>query len=78
MATKYTKFDNEKEDQYTILVPSMLPIHFRLLNPIFKQSGYNIEVLTNDSDQVKEEGLAHVHNDTCYPALLVIGQLLMR
>ena len=54
MATKYTKFDNEKRDQYTILVPSMLPIHFRLLKPIFKQSGYNIEVLTNDSDQVKE------------------------
>ena len=76
MATKYTKFDNEKRDQYTILVPSMLPIHFRLLKPIFKQSGYNIEVLTNDSDQVKEEGLAHVHNDTCYPALLVIGQFI--
>ena len=34
------------------------------------------EVLTNDSDQVKEEGLAHVHNDTCYPALLVIGQFI--
>ena len=76
MATKYTKFDNEKRDQYTILVPSMLPIHFRLLKPIFKQSGYNIEVLTNDSEQVKEEGLAHVHNDTCYPALLVIGQFI--
>ena len=76
MATHYTKFDNAKKDQYTILVPSMLPIHFRLLKPIFEQSGYHIEVLTNEEDQVKEEGLAHVHNDTCYPALLVIGQFI--
>lgn len=76
MATHYTKFDNAKKDQYTILVPGMLPIHFRLLKPTFEQSGYHIEVLANESEQVKEEGLAHVHNDTCYPALLVIGQFI--
>ena len=61
---------------YTILVPSMLPIHFRLLTPVFAKSGYKLEVLTNEGDQVREEGLAHVHNDTCYPALLVIGQMI--
>lgn len=76
MATHYTKFDNTKKDQYTILVPGMLPIHFRLLKPTFEQSGYHLEVLSNESEQVKEEGLAHVHNDTCYPALLVIGQFI--
>ena len=54
----------------------MLPIHFRLLKPTFEQSGYHLEVLSNESEQVKEEGLAHVHNDTCYPALLVIGQFI--
>mgnify|MGYP002555645619 FL=1 len=61
---------------YTILVPSMLPIHFRLLTPVFTKSGYKLEVLTNEGEQVREEGLAHVHNDTCYPALLVIGQMI--
>ena len=61
---------------YTILVPSMLPIHFRLLTPVFAKSGYKLEVLTNEGEQVREEGLAHVHNDTCYPALLVIGQMI--
>ena len=61
---------------YTILVPSMLPIHFRLLTPVFAKSGYKLEVLTNEGDQVREEGLAHVHNDTWYPALLVIGQMI--
>ncbi len=61
---------------YTILVPGMLPIHFQLLTPVFAKSGYKLEVLKNEGDQVKEEGLAHVHNDTCYPALLVIGQMI--
>ena len=61
---------------YSILVPSMLPIHFRLLTPVFAKSGYKLEVLTNEGEQVREEGLAHVHNDTCYPALLVIGQMI--
>ena len=49
MATHYTKFDNAKKDQYTILVPGMLPIHFRLLKPTFEQSGYHLEVLSNES-----------------------------
>ena len=61
---------------YTILVPGMLPIHFQLLTPVFAKNGYKLEVLKNEGDQVREEGLSHVHNDTCYPALLVIGQMI--
>lgn len=64
------------KETHTILVPSMLPIHFKLFKTIFKKSGYKIEVLENKGDIIKEEGLAHVHNDTCYPALLVIGQFV--
>lgn len=76
MSLEYTLFNSEMKKDYTILVPSMLPIHFRLLTPVFAKSGYKLEVLTNEGDQVREEGLAHVHNDTCYPALLVIGQMI--
>ena len=54
---------------YTILVPSMLPFHFRLLTPVFAKSGYKFEVLTNEGEQEREEGLAHEHNDTCYQEL---------
>lgn len=70
------KFQKEMREDHLILAPAMLPIHFKLLTPIFKQSGYQVKVLTNVSDQVREEGLAHVHNDTCYPALLCIGQMI--
>ena len=33
-----------------------------------------MEVLHNDSRAVIDEGLKHVHNDACFPALCVIGQ----
>ena len=61
---------------YTILVPDMLPIHFRLIMQIFENYGYHMELLTNTSRNVVDEGLKNTHNDTCYPALLVIGQFM--
>ena len=41
-----------------------------------RQAGYTCELLENCGSQVSELGLKYVHNDTCYPALLVIGQFL--
>ena len=38
--------------------------------------GYQTEVLGNCGSEVAQLGLKYVHNDTCYPALLVIGQFL--
>ena len=73
---EYARFTKDMKETHTVLVPSMLPIHFKLLKQIFKKSGFNIVVLENTGDVVREEGLAHVHNDTCYPALLVIGQMM--
>ncbi|MEE1012310.1 MAG: 2-hydroxyacyl-CoA dehydratase [Acutalibacteraceae bacterium] len=61
---------------YTILAPNMLDVHFSLFLNIFGQYGYKVELLKNDGRAVVDEGLKYVHNDTCYPALLVIGQLI--
>ena len=35
-----------------------------------------MELLRNDTRAVVDEGLKNVHNDACYPALLVIGQFM--
>lgn len=70
------QFTADMKETHTILVPQMLPIHFKLLQGIFRRQGYNIEFLENTSYAVTEQGLQNVHNDTCYPALLAIGQLL--
>lgn len=69
-------FTEEMKKTHTILIPTMLPMHFRLIQKVLEQNGFTTVLLENMGDQVKECGLKYVHNDTCYPALLVIGQFL--
>ena len=61
---------------YTILAPQMSPIHFDLLEPIFKKYGYHIEVLANDNRAAIDMGLKFVNNDACFPSITVVGQIM--
>ena len=65
-----------KEEGYTILAPNMLPMHFKLFQKAFALHGYTVIPLETTGREIVNEGLKSVHNDTCYPALLVIGQLI--
>ena len=69
-------FTKEMKKEYTILMPQMLPIHFGMFQKMLQLEGYNVVQLNNEGQAVVDEGLKYVHNDTCYPALLVIGQFL--
>lgn len=69
-------FTEEMKQEYTLLMPQMLPVHFAMLREIFVLHGYKAEMLTTNHRGIVDMGLKYVHNDTCYPALLVIGQLL--
>lgn len=73
---EYPKFSRSMKETHTILIPNMLPWHFELLEHIFKLRGYHMVVLQNEGRAVIDEGLKHVHNDACFPALCVIGQFL--
>ncbi len=73
---EYAKYTVEMKDTHTILIPNMLPIHFHLLISVFETYGYHAKLLESESRTVINEGLKNVHNDTCYPALLVIGQFM--
>ena len=72
----YPVFTPAMKATHTILIPDMLPWHFDLLVHVMRRSGYRVEVLHNEGRAVIDEGLKHVHNDTCFPALCVIGQYL--
>lgn len=72
----YPRFNQDMKATHTILIPQMAPIHFTMLKAIFEQDGYRIGILSNGGPEVAQEGLKYVHNDTCYPALLVIGQFI--
>jgi len=73
---KRVEFTKEMKHTHTILVPQMLPIHFQFLQNILRKDGYHVEVLKTKGQKIIDEGLQNVHNDTCYPALLVIGQMI--
>lgn len=69
-------FTEEMKHSYTILVPMMLPVHFALFKPIFTNEGYHLEIIDTQGPDIIENGLKYAHNDICYPAQLVIGQLM--
>ena len=69
-------FGLAERETHTVYVPQLAPIHFRMLEPIFRRSGLNVEVLAHASNADVECGLKYVHNDACYPAIMVIGQLI--
>ena len=69
-------FTKEMKQEYTILCPQMAQIHFELIVNVFRNCGYHMELLKNNGPNVIQEGLKYVHNDTCYPALVVIGQFM--
>lgn len=73
---EYPKFTKDMYKTHTILIPSMLDIHMPLFEQVLLQSGYKVEIMHNQGRAVVDEGLKYVHNDTCYPALLVIGQFI--
>ncbi len=76
MQQNYARFTKEMKNTHTILIPNMAQIHFRLIEGAFIDEGYKVKVLSNRGESVAQEGLKYVHNDTCYPALLVIGQFI--
>ncbi|NLO83933.1 MAG: 2-hydroxyglutaryl-CoA dehydratase [Clostridiales bacterium] len=72
----YIEFTKEMKKEYTVLIPNMLPLHFELISHVMKTYGYQTELLDNQGPQIAQTGLKYVHNDTCYPAILVIGQFI--
>ena len=69
-------FTEEMREEYTLLMPMMLPTTFPLLEKLLELSGYKVDLLESTHRGIIDTGLKYVHNDTCYPALLVIGQLI--
>ena len=69
-------FTKEMKKTHTILAPQMSPIHFQFFKAGFEIAGYTIEFLPSVDKSAIDEGLRYVHNDACYPAIIVIGQLI--
>ena len=72
-----TMFTNKmRREGWTIIAPQMSPIHFELLEPVFKKHGYNVVILDNDNRSAIDTGLKYVNNDACFPAMTAVGQVM--
>jgi predicted nucleotide-binding protein (sugar kinase/HSP70/actin superfamily) len=69
-------FTADMRTRYTILAPQMAPIQFQVVEEAFRASGYRLEILPRAGREAVDEGLRAVHNDACYPSIIVVGQLL--
>jgi predicted nucleotide-binding protein (sugar kinase/HSP70/actin superfamily) len=73
---KRTAFTKAMKEKHTILAPQLSPIHFQFLEEAFRLSGYNMVILPSKDSGAVDEGLKYVNNDACFPAIIVIGQLI--
>ena len=70
------RFTHDCKATHTILVPQMAPIHFELIKTAVRKYGYNIVIPPMPDKHTTDVGLRYVNNDMCYPAIVVIGQLI--
>ena len=68
----FTKKDKNK----TILIPWFTDFLSPLIPAVAKVAGYNFVNCPKTSKQSAEMGLKDGHNEVCYPATLVLGDLI--
>jgi len=67
----------ETEDKHRLIIaPYFSEFQSPLLPPVFKLAGYNLEILPEPNQETIEMGLKVAHNEICFPATLVVGDLL--
>jgi predicted nucleotide-binding protein (sugar kinase/HSP70/actin superfamily) len=70
------EFTLEMKKKHTVLAPQMSPVHFEMLEALFRNAGYDFHILETVSHADIETGLRFVNNDACYPTIVVVGQLM--
>ena len=60
----------------TLLIPALLDHHWPLLRWAFETRNRRAVILDGDAAASEALGLRHMHNDLCYPFVLIAGQVL--
>ena len=59
-----------------IIAPYFSEFQSPLLPPLFKLAGYDLEILPEPNQETIEMGLKVAHNEICFPATLVVGDIV--
>ena len=65
-----------RDQNYTLLVPQMSPLHFNYLEAAMQACGYNAVLLPPVDKNSVNEGLTYINNDACYPTIVTLGQII--
>jgi predicted CoA-substrate-specific enzyme activase len=69
------EFTEDKKD-YKIIAPFFTPFISPLIPSFFKLTGYDIDILPKSNKASAEYGLQYANNEVCYPATLVVGDII--
>ena len=70
------RFTKEMGHKFTVVAPQMSPVHFSLLEAVFSSADYHFELLKHATPEDINTGVKYVNNDACFPAIIVVGQLV--
>ena len=71
-----TKVFTKKDIHRKILAPFMTEYLTPIIPPILKLIGYDVEVLPMSDEVSAELGLKFANNEVCYPATLIVGDII--
>lgn len=66
----------EKNDKRSILVPKFSHFYDPMIETLIRKSGYNPIPLPEPDYESVETGLRYANHDICYPATIVVGDLI--
>lgn len=66
----------EELEERTILVPWFSPLYSPFLPPVFASFGCRLALLAPQDRSSVDLGLRYVNNDMCYPAVILIGDII--
>ena len=73
---KQTKVFTKQDVHRKILAPFMTEYLTPIIPPILKLIGYDVEVLPMSDEASAEIGLRFANNEVCYPATLIVGDII--
>ena len=76
MNSRKAFFKDLAKKRYTILVPDMCPIQFHILSRIVSLEGFTLKIISPVGREAKDLGLSCIHNDACYPVVILAGTFI--
>lgn len=70
------EFNKSKDKDKLIIGPFFAEFYNEVLEAVFANSGYQLTIPKTQPKEIIDVGLKYVNNDMCYPAVILIGDII--